>query len=48
MTEEDWDGLGFNSSPIHVDIMSTSNRKVTATLSDGTRTVIYEDGEFKV
>lgn len=29
-------------------MMSTTPRTVTATLSDGTTTVIYKDGEFLV
>ncbi len=47
-TKEDWERMGFNDSPIHVDIMSTANRKVTATLFDWREIVIYEDGEFKI
>ncbi len=39
--------IGFNDSAIHTDIISTSNRKVEATLENGDKTVIYADGEFK-
>lgn len=38
--------IGFNDSAIHTDIISTSNRKVTATLKNGEKKVIYQDGEF--
>lgn len=38
--------IGFNNSAIHTDIISTSNRKVTATLKNGEKKVIYRDGEF--
>ncbi len=38
--------LGFNKSKVHTDIVSTSKRKVTATLSDNTEKVIYDNGQF--
>ena len=47
-TKEDWKRMWFNESAIHTDIMSTSNRKVTATLKDWRVMVIYEDWEFKI
>jgi aminopeptidase len=46
VTEEEWEELGFNNSVVHTDIVSTSNRKVTATLGDGSKVVIYENGMF--
>ncbi len=48
LTEKDLDELGFNQSAEHKDIISTAKRKVTATLSDGSTKVIYENGEFTV
>ncbi len=39
--------LGFNTSTIHVDIISTSDRTVTATLKDGSTKVIHTDGQFQ-
>ncbi len=36
----------FNQSAEHVDIVSTADRVVTATLSDGTERIIYQNGEF--
>jgi len=45
-TAEDLEKIGFNESSIHTDIISTSNRKVTAKLKDGSKEVIYEDGSF--
>lgn len=48
LTNADWANLGFNDSPEHTDIISTTNRTVTATLSDGTQLVIYKDGHFTV
>ncbi|MBQ2600568.1 aminopeptidase [bacterium] len=32
----------------HVDIISTANRTVTATLEDGSEKVIYENGMFTI
>lgn len=49
VSDEQWAEMGYNSCPkVHTDIISTSNRKVTATLRDGKEKVIYEGGEFKV
>ena len=38
--------LGYNDSSVHTDIISTTNRTVTATLSDGSQKVIYRNGQF--
>jgi aminopeptidase len=46
-TPERFAALGFNSSSIHVDIISTSDRKVTATLKDGSTKMIYAAGQFQ-
>lgn len=47
VSDSQWAEMGYNSCPkVHTDIISTSNRTVTATLPDGTRQVIYRDGEF--
>lgn len=39
---------GFNQSSIHTDMISTSDRTVTATLANGTKRVIYKDGQFTI
>ncbi|EKE26344.1 MAG: Thermophilic metalloprotease (M29) superfamily, partial [uncultured bacterium (gcode 4)] len=44
-TKEDWDRMWFNESAIHTDIMSTTNRKVTAELANWESMVIYENWE---
>ncbi len=45
--EEQWADMGYNSCPkVHTDIISTANRTVTATLSNGTKILIYQNGEF--
>jgi aminopeptidase len=38
--------LGYNDSAIHVDIISTTERTVTAELGDGSTRVIYAGGRF--
>lgn len=46
VTEVEWDEMGYNNSPEHTDIVSTTDRTVTATLTDGTKKVIYQNGSF--
>lgn len=48
LTEQELADLWFNQSAEHTDIISTKRRKVTATLSDGTEKVIYQNGQFTV
>jgi aminopeptidase len=38
--------LGFNDSALHWDIVNTENKSVTAHLTSGEKTVIYENGRF--
>ncbi len=40
--------LGYNGSAIHVDMISTSDRTVTATLGSGAKKVIYKNGQFTI
>ncbi len=46
LSKADWKKLGFNSSSVHTDIVSTAPRVVTAYLKDGTKKVIYRGGRF--
>jgi aminopeptidase len=47
ISEDQWAAMGYNSCPkVHTDIISTSNRTVTATLRDGSQRLIYRDGQF--
>ncbi len=39
---------GFNDSGEHCDIVSTTDRTVTAILRDGTEKVLFRDGKFQV
>jgi aminopeptidase len=40
--------LGYNTSTIHTDMISTTDRTVTATLKDGSSKVIYQNGQFTI
>lgn len=46
VSDEEWERLGFNDSVVHTDIVSTTDRTVTAALRGGSQTVIYRDGQF--
>lgn len=46
LTDKEAERLGFNDSSVHTDIISTTDRTVTAHLKDGSTKVIYEDGAF--
>jgi aminopeptidase len=46
VTADELRRLGFNESAVHTDIVSTTDRTVTATLAGGSRRVIYADGQF--
>jgi aminopeptidase len=48
LSAERWDELGFNDSTVHTDIVSTTDRVVTATLRSGEQRVIYRDGQFQL
>jgi aminopeptidase len=48
VSKERWQELGFNSSSVHTDIVSTTDRVVTAQLRGGGERVIYRDGEFQL
>jgi aminopeptidase len=46
LSPEDWERLGFNESVVHTDIVSTTDREVTAVMRDGSRRTIYAGGQF--
>ena len=48
LKKNEWAKLGYNNSAIHTDIVSTTNRKVTAYLANGVEKIIYKDGVFLV
>jgi len=45
---DEWQRLGFNESSVHTDIVSTTDRTVTAKLRGGGDRVIYAGGEFQL
>jgi aminopeptidase len=46
VTDEEWQAMGFNDSAEHTDIVTTTDRTVTAYMKNGEKKVIYEDGRF--
>jgi aminopeptidase len=46
VTAEEWERLGFNASATHTDIVSTTDRTVTALMHDGSERQIYASGRF--
>ena len=47
ISEKEWAEMGYNSCPkVHTDIISTSDRTVTATMRDGSVKLIYKGGQF--
>lgn len=44
----EWQAMGFNDSAEHTDMMTTTDRKVTAVLASGEHKVIYQNGQFVV
>jgi aminopeptidase len=48
VSDANWEKLGYNDSVVHSDIVTTTDRTVTATLYDGTEKVIYEKGQFTI
>ncbi len=46
VSQDEWERLGFNDSVVHTDIVSTTDRTVTAVMSDGAEQVVYRDGQF--
>lgn len=47
VSDAQWAQMGYNSCPkVHTDIISTSDRTVVATLTNGDKQVIYKEGQF--
>ena len=47
LTQAKKKALGFNDSALHWDLVNTEDKRVTATLKNGRKMVLYEKGEFK-
>lgn len=45
--KSEWARLGYNSSTVHTDIITTTPRTITAYFKNGLSKVIYKDGEYK-
>lgn len=43
-----WKAMGFNDSAEHTDMMTTTDRSVTAVLENGEHRLIYQDGQFVI
>jgi aminopeptidase len=49
ISDDEWERLGYNTeAAVHVDIVATSDRTVTATMKDRSERVIYADGQFQL
>ncbi|MDR3125536.1 MAG: aminopeptidase [Candidatus Nomurabacteria bacterium] len=48
LKKADWEKLGYNDSSVHTDVVTTTDRTVTASLPDGSQKVIYRGGHFTV
>jgi aminopeptidase len=48
VTKAEWKKMGYNDSSVHTDIVTTTNRTVTAILPDGSEKVIYKNGRFVI
>ncbi|MDE3129530.1 MAG: aminopeptidase, partial [Acidobacteriota bacterium] len=48
VTDEQWEQLGYNrTAAVHNDIVSTTDRTVTAVMRDGSQRLIYAGGRFQ-
>jgi aminopeptidase len=48
VTDAEWEQLGYNvQAAVHNDIVSTTDRTVTAVMRDGSERVIYAEGHFQ-
>lgn len=48
MTSKSWEDLGFNESIEHCDIINTNPKTVEAIFEDGSKKIIYKDGNFVI
>lgn len=44
----EWEAMGFNDSAEHTDMMTTTDRSVTAILQSGKEVLIYQNGQFVI
>ncbi|KKU18405.1 MAG: Thermophilic metalloprotease (M29) superfamily [Candidatus Pacebacteria bacterium GW2011_GWB1_47_8] len=48
LSDAEWQELGYNDSAEHTDMVSTTDRTVTAIMVDRTKKIIYQNGMFVV
>jgi aminopeptidase len=49
VSDDEWERLGYNlKAAVHNDIVSTTDRTVTAVMRDGSQRLIYAGGQFQV
>ena len=48
MSKPDWERLGFNDSIEHCDIVNTNPKTVEAIMKNGTKKIIYKNGQFVI
>jgi len=48
LTKSGREQVGLNDSSVHTDIITTAPRTITATLQDGTKKIIYKNGQFTI
>lgn len=48
VTPQEWEDMGFNDSAEHTDMMTTTDRTITAVLQSGKEVLIYQDGQFVI
>jgi len=46
VTKKQWQDLGYNESPEHTDIITTTSRTVEVVLLNGVKKIIYQDGKY--
>lgn len=46
VSKKTWAKLGYNSSTVHTDIITTTPRIVTAYLKNGKTKIVYKDGQY--
>jgi aminopeptidase len=47
VTKAGWKKLGYNNSSVHTDVISTTDRTITAHQKDGSEIVLYKDGKYR-
>ncbi|OGJ37357.1 MAG: thermophilic metalloprotease (M29) superfamily [Candidatus Pacebacteria bacterium RIFOXYB1_FULL_39_46] len=48
LSDIEWQELGYNDSAEHTDLVSTTDRTVTAVMTDGSQKIIYQAGKFVI